>query len=391
MHRLRSFDDIVGHGWLTDILGKHLKNGTLPHFLIFEGPEGLGKTSIADLIAMNLVYGDEESDERTEAIKYVIDGNNSNDYIKKFKLSVDGGKEVAKEVLSELTNTFNLKRNKVVICDECHNLSSAAQDVFLSDTEFMKPNVYLIMLTTDVQVLRASLRSRATAFHLYPLKRAEMMQVLKRETAERRLNVQHEDVVLSMVSDWCECKPRTGLKILEAFADGSAVSGDTIRQMIGALDVDDILPLLTAISGSMTFGLSYISDMPINNTLIDIVVECIKLKTGSQSYKLKMEQITKVKQALSETPVDNLVEFLYGLTSQQPLTKTTVINAFLRAHVTRDMLGQESTRSVLSQELNQKAEIAHETNVNKQTKAPTIEDLIANAEVIKPDTREEIQ
>lgn len=382
MHRLKSFDDIVGHGWLIDILRKHLEYGTLPHFLIFEGPEGLGKTSIADLLAINLVYGNEVSDERTDAIKYVIDGNNSNDYIKKFKLSVDGGKDAAKEVLAELTNTFNLTKNKVVICDECHNLSSAAQDVFLSDTEFIKPNVYLIMLTTDVQVLRASLRSRATSFHLYPLKRTEMLNVLKREVAERRLNVQHEDIVLSMVCDWCENKPRTGLKILEAFADGSAVSGDTIRQMIGSLDVDDVLPLLTSLGGSMTFGLSYIADITINNTLIDIVVECVKLKTGSQSYKLKMEQVQKVKQALTDLPVDNLIEFLYGLTGQQPLTRPVVINAFLRAHVSREMLGKESTRSMLSQELAQKSEVTRDVTTIRQTTAPTIEDLIANADVI---------
>lgn len=382
MHRLKSFDDIVGHGWLVDILTKHLNHGTLPHFLIFEGPEGLGKTSIADLLAINLVYGNEDSDERTDAIKYIIEGSNSNDYIKKFKLSVDGGKDAAKEVLSELTNTFNLNKNKVVICDECHNLSSAAQDVFLSDTEFIKPNVYLIMLTTDVQVLRASLRSRATSFHLYPLKRAEMLNVLKREVAERRLSVQHEDIVLSMVCDWCENKPRTGLKILEAFADGSSVSGDTIRQMIGSLDVDDVLPLLTALSGSMTFGLSYITEIPINNTLIDIVVECVKLKTGSQSYKLKMEQVQKVKQALTDLPVDNLVEFLYGLTSHQPLTKHVVINAFLRAHISREMLGKSDTRSMLSQELAQKAEVIRDVATIRQTSAPTIEDLIANADVI---------
>lgn len=382
MHRLKSFDDIVGHGWLVDILRKHLQRDTLPHFLIFEGPEGLGKTTIADLLAIDLVYGNEDSDERTAAIKYVIDGNNSNDYIKKFKLSVDGGKETAKEVLSELTNTFNLKRNKVVICDECHNLSSAAQDVFLSDTEFLKSNVYLIMLTTDVQVLRASLRSRATSFHLYPLKRSEMLNVLKREVAERRLNVQHEDVVLSMICDWCECKPRTGLKILEAFADGESVSGDTIRQMIGSLDVDDVLPLINALSGSITFGLSYISEMPVNNTLIDMVVECVKLKTGSQSYKLRMEQIQKVKQALTDLPTDSLVEFLYGLTGQQPLTKTVVINAFLRAHVSRKLLGEESTRSMLSQELSQKSEILKNADTVRRTTAPTVEDLIANADVI---------
>ena len=381
MRRPTSFNDVLGHSWLIDILTNHIANNTLPHFIILEGPEGLGKTSIADLVAINLVYGTTESDERTNAIESVIKQNKSNDYIKKFKLSVDGGKEVAKEVLSELVNTFNLNKKKVVICDECHGLSAAAQDVFLSDTEFMSPEVYLIMLTTDVQVLKASLRSRATPFHLYPLKRSDMMQVLRREVAERNLNIQHEEIVLGLICDWSECKPRTGLKILETFSNGSSVSGDTIRAMIGSLDVGDVLPLLESLTGSMTFGLNYITEMPINDTLINVVVECVKVKSGSQSYKLQMSQISDIKQKLSDVPAETLIEFLYGLTSKQPLTKVGVINAYLRAHTSRDLLGKQNTQSSLAQEMQQKSIV--ERPITQPLKAPRLDDLIANADVIR--------
>lgn len=381
MHRPQCFNDIIGHGWLLDILIKHVQNNTLPHFLILEGPEGLGKTSIADLLAINLVYGEADSDERTKAVKHIIDNNQSNDYIKKFKLSVEGGKDTAKDVLSEMVDIFNLRRKKVIICDECHNLSAAAQDVFLSDTEFMKPEVYLIMLTTDVQVLRASLRSRAVSFHLYPLKQSDMMQVLKREVADRKLKIQAEDSVLSMICDWCECKPRTGLKILEAFSDGSAVSGNTIRSMIGSMDISDVLPLIQSLSGSMTFGLNYISEMPINESLINMVVECVKIKSGSQSYKLQMQQVQSIKQSLQEVPVDNVIEFLYGLTSHQPLTRTGVINAYLRAHASRELLGKSETKDALHQEIAQKSQVVREVSVTG-VKAPSLPDLLANSDVI---------
>lgn len=383
MRRPQSFNDIVGHDWLVDILTKHVANNTLPHFIILEGPEGLGKTSIADLIALDLVYGSAPSPERDEAIKYVIKDGGSNDYIKKFKLSVEGGKEVAKDVLAEMSNTFGLNKKKVIICDECHNLSGAAQDVFLSETEFMKQEVYLIMLTTNVQVLRASLRSRAVSFHLYPLKQSDMMKVLRKEVAERNLRVQHEEQVLAMICEWAECKPRTGLKILEAFSNGSAVSGNTIRSMIGSMDIRDVLPLLESIGNSMTFGLNYISEMPINDTLINMVVECVKIKSGSQSYKLQMSQIQEIKQRLAGVPVDSLIDFLYGLTAQQPLTKTGVINAYLRAHMSFKSLGQADTREVLGQEMVQKMQAGNQAKTQHTVKTVSIEELIANASVVR--------
>ena len=55
MKRPETFDDIKGHPWLVNYLTDHLVKGTLPHFIILEGQEGLGKTSIADLLALYLV------------------------------------------------------------------------------------------------------------------------------------------------------------------------------------------------------------------------------------------------------------------------------------------------------------------------------------------------
>ena len=57
----------------------------------------------------------------------------------------------------------------MIICDECHGLSDAAQDVFLADTEFLDDKVYMIMLTTELDKLKASLRSRALPIHFNTL------------------------------------------------------------------------------------------------------------------------------------------------------------------------------------------------------------------------------
>ena len=384
MNRLTSFNDVVGHDWLVEYFMTHLRNNTVPQFIILVGPEGLDKTSLADLIAINLVYGLEDSEEKREAIETVVNQHKTNDYIKRYKCSVEGGREVAKEVLSEITNGFMLNRKKVVLCDECHNLSAEAQDVFLSDTEFMKKDVYLFMMTTDVQKLRASLVSRAVKLHLYPVKHADMMSVLKREVAYRHLNVQNEDATLSLICDWSECKPRTGLSMLNAFADGDAISSNTIRDMIGVLDVMDILPVLESLSASMSYGLNFIADMPISDSMVTLVSECFKIKTGNPSYKVQFNQVSEIKRRLHEVSEQQLIKFLHGITRQEHVSRSGIINAFLSAHRSFDVLAEPNTEHMLPQELDQKAEIGgHDEFSVNMVESPTIESLLANADVVR--------
>ena len=208
MKRPYTFNDIVGHDWLIQFIKEHIEKGTLHHFLILEGAEGLGKTSLADLIALNLVYGLQDSDAKKKAYDEIAVKNGSNDYIKKYKMSVEGGKEAAKEVIAEMHATFTLDKPKVIICDECHGLSDAAQDVFLADTEFLDDKVYMIMLTTELDKLKASLRSRALPIHFNTLKLSDMVTVLKNEVDAKHLQIQGGDATLSLIAEWAECKPR---------------------------------------------------------------------------------------------------------------------------------------------------------------------------------------
>lgn len=383
MVRPRNFEDIIGHDWLVQYFKDHIEKGTLPHFLILEGAEGLGKTSLADIIALNLVYGIGDSTEKQKAYATVVQHKVSNDYIKKFEMSVDGGKEVAKEVRAEMNATFTLQRCKVIICDECHNLSDAAQDVFLAETEYIDNKVYIIMLTTEVDRLKASLRSRATPIHLNTLKQADMVRVLKNEVASRRLHIQNEDITLSMIAEWADGKPRTGLNILDAFAEGTSVSSNMIRELIGYMDIRDIIPLISSLSGSMTFGLSYISEMKVDASMISLVTEAIKIKSGEGSYKVKMNDVSYVREQLTNVTLDQLVTFLYGLTRHSRLTRTDVINAYISAHQSRKDLTKSNTAEVLDIEKSQKASVVVDTQVKSVNRAPTLEDLMQGADIVK--------
>ena len=382
MKRPETFDDIKGHPWLVNYLTDHLVKGTLPHFIILEGQEGLGKTSIADLLALYLVYGIQPSELKKKAYEDVVVSGKSNDNIKRFACSVEGGKDAAREIKDEMNTTFTVSGPKVIICDECHGLTDQAQDVFLAETEFIPEKVYIIMLTTEVSKLKASLQSRAVVIHMNPLKQSDMVAVLRNEVKAKRLNVQNEDVVLTMIAEWAECKPRAGLNILNAFNSDMAVSVTAIRELIGYMDVKDILPLLASLAGSVTFGLSYIAEMPISQNLASLVVECIAIKSGNASYKLKMNEITMIREQLTAVTVDQLVSFLYGITRFTKLTRTDVINAYIGAHPSRQLVTKADTRDVLASEDIQRADIQMEIEHEGLSKAPTLDDLLITSKVI---------
>ena len=383
MKRPYTFNDIVGHDWLIQFIKEHIEKGTLHHFLILEGAEGLGKTSLADLIALNLVYGLQDSDAKKKAYDEIAVKNGSNDYIKKYKMSVEGGKEAAKEVIAEMHATFTLDKPKVIICDECHGLSDAAQDVFLADTEFLDDKVYMIMLTTELDKLKASLRSRALPIHFNTLKLSDMVTVLKNEVDAKHLQIQGGDATLSLIAEWAECKPRKGLNLLNAFTPGSPVSMNVLRELIGYMDVRDVVPLLASLSGSMTFGLSYISEMQIDPTLVNVVVECIKVKSGQGSYRLKMNDVTFVRDQLVGVDIDQLVQFLFHLTKHSKLTRQGVINAYLAAHINMKDISKSDTSTMLDIEKGQKFNSITEAPVQSENRAPSLEDMLRNSDIVE--------
>lgn len=383
MNRPKHFEDIKGHTWLVQYLKEHIQKGTLHHFIILNGPEGLGKTSLADLIALSLVYGLEDSPEREEAYNTVVVNKSYNNNIKRFECSVDGGKDVARLIKDEMNSTFNVKGPKVIICDECHGLTDQAQDVFLAQTEYIDDNVYILMLTTEINKLKASLRSRAVPIHLSPLKQSDMVNVLRTEVQRKRLHVQNEDIVLNMIAEWSGCKPRTGLNILNAFGDGSAVSANVVRELIGYLEVADILPLLSSLSGSMTFGLNYISEMTINNSIVNLVIECINVKSGNASYKLKVADVKSVRDNLVNVSVDQLVTFLFGITRHPNLNRSDIINAYISAHANRKTLLENDNTEVMAAENIQRANVALKETTHTLMKAPTLSDLLIDSTIIE--------
>lgn len=373
-----SFDDIVGHKNLIEFLRDHLSKGTLPQFIIFEGDEGLGKSSFAKLLALELMGRD------PQVLKRVIQENKSTESVLLYNMSINGGKDTAKEVEANLSLGLSGLDRKVIILDEAHDMSEAAQETFLVSTEYLPKGVYLFMCTTDSLNLKATLKSRAFTLHLQHLTQADMVSLLTRYVRDRGLRLQAEASTIQMIAAWTDGKPRIALNLIEGFAPGSAVSSATIKEFIDYLSVDDVLPVLSCLSGSMTQGLSVISEMKLNGSLVPILVEILKVKSGMASFKLSLTDVHRIRAQLNGVSVETLTKFIYLVAALPKLSRTGLISAFLQSHTDRSFLSSPPPKTeVLQSEMQQKLS-APTQDIAEASRpcAPSISELLQRGVVL---------
>ena len=373
-----SFDDIVGHKNLIEFLRDHLSKGTLPQFIIFEGDEGLGKSSFAKLLALELMGRD------PQVLKRVIQENKSTESVLLYNMSINGGKDTAKEVEANLSLGLSGLDRKVIILDEAHDMSEAAQETFLVSTEYLPKGVYLFMCTTDSLNLKATLKSRAFTLHLQHLTQADMVSLLTRYVRDRGLRLQAEASTIQMIAAWADGKPRIALNLIEGFAPGSAVSSAPIKEFIDYLSVDDVLPVLSCLSGSMTQGLSVISEMKLNGSLVPILVEILKVKSGMASFKLSLTDVHRIRAQLNGVSVETLTKFIYLVAALPKLSRTGLISAFLQSHTDRSFLSSPPPKTeVLQSEMQQKLS-APTQDIAEASRpcAPSISELLQRGVVL---------
>lgn len=383
--KITRFDEIIGNKNIVSFLQSHLNKGTLPNKIIFEGEEGLGKTSIAKLLAMGInCTGDTKPCyccPNCKAIaKTVIEDNKNLDCVQIYNMSVDSGKEAAKLVKNNLSASMSATGKRVIICDEAHGMSDAAQDVFLVDMEYLPKDVYLFFCTTDAQNLKKTLKSRSFPVNLRRPKRNELIKLLTEVAAKNQLNVQSGAATLALIADWAECKPRKAINLLEGFGMNAAVSTAMVKEFVDYVEVEEVLPILDSLSGSLTSGLSYIQTCRINPSIVDLFSDILTIKVGGNCFKFSADDLIVVRKKLGDIPTERLILFLKTLTSTPTLTRAVLVNALLTAHPMKEEVAVFNP-SVLQDELVQKSEVpqAKVPSAGTRVQAPSMDMLLRGA------------
>lgn len=155
-YRSRSLDEVLGQDHVTSILRRALEQGKIAHAYLLTGPRGVGKTSVARILAHeinHLPYDDDSSN--LDIIEIDAASNNGVDDIR---------------VLREKAQVAPVSApKKVYIIDEVHMLSKSAFNALLKTLEEPPEHVVFILATTDADKLPATILSRVQQFFFRPI------------------------------------------------------------------------------------------------------------------------------------------------------------------------------------------------------------------------------
>ncbi|TLZ00479.1 MAG: DNA polymerase III subunit gamma/tau [Gammaproteobacteria bacterium] len=240
--RPKKFSELTGQEHVRRALVNALESGRVHHAFLFTGTRGVGKTTIARILAkcLNCETGVRAEPCGVCASCLEIDAGRFPDLIE-----VDAASRTkvddTRELLDNVQYAPTRGRYKVYLVDEVHMLSAHSFNALLKTLEEPPPHVKFLLATTDPQKLPATVLSRCLQFNLKRLPAADIAAQLKRILEEEE--VAFDAAGLKLVAQAADGSMRDALSLLDqliAFGGGRAGEAEA-RAMLGTISRDHVL------------------------------------------------------------------------------------------------------------------------------------------------------
>ena len=235
-YRSKSLDEIVGQEHITELLRRSLASGRVAHAYLLTGPRGVGKTSIARILAHEingLTY--DETAFHPDIIEIDAASNRRIDDIRDLRDKVAIAPTSAKY--------------KVYIIDEVHMLTGESFNAFLKTLEEPPEHVVFILATTDVHKLPATITSRTQRFSFRAISPKDASRHLRAIADKEKIVV--DDEALQLIAERGGGSFRDSISLLDQVAGLSATDTPITRQvietMLGLAPAERITQLIAAI------------------------------------------------------------------------------------------------------------------------------------------------
>jgi DNA polymerase-3 subunit gamma/tau len=323
--RPQSFQYFVGQQHAITALQQSLKRKSVHHAHLLTGTRGVGKTSLARVLAKGLSCIKGVTDvpcEQCEHCKAIEQGN----YVD--LIEIDAASKTKVEDTKELLNQVHYPpvqgRYKIYLIDEVHSLSANSFNALLKTLEEPPEHIKFILATTDPQKLPITIQSRCIQLHLQQLTEAEIAKQLEKILTDRSTTFSHQ--AMMTLAEAANGSMRDAISLLEQAIAlcKESIDDELINNMLGRAPKADIKSLVHSIH---------------NNA---------KEKISEHLGKIEKNQLNY------HTVIDQMITYLYQVTQQQVLSTGNEAN---KTDADNKRFGEEQVQLYIQQLIKAKGEL----------------------------------
>lgn len=261
--RPQTFDQVVGQRSVVKTLQNSLRRNRVAHAILFSGVRGVGKTTLARIMAKAINCVGETENKPCNACGpcQEITAGSALDLIE-----IDGASNRGIQEIRELKEKIRILptscRFKIIIIDEVHMLTTEAFNALLKTLEEPPPHVHFMFATTELHKIPITILSRCQQYELKRIPATELTNHFARLAEQESIEI--DPKALSLIVREAEGSVRDGLSLLDqVFSFGEkSITVDDVTEVLGLVNRDILWQLTEALlAGDRTAALTSLEDI----------------------------------------------------------------------------------------------------------------------------------